>query len=50
MGPANLSGPVGIAIDEDNNIYIANYTKGNIIKAEPDGKTSVLFLVKNHTV
>ncbi len=46
VGPANLSGPVGIAIDEDNNIYIANYTKGNIIKAEPDGKTSVLFLVK----
>lgn len=46
VGPNNLSGPVGVAIDENNNIYIANYTKGNVVKAEPDGKTSVLLLVK----
>lgn len=46
VGANNLGGPVGVAIDENNNIYIANYTKGNVVKAEPDGKTSVLLLVK----
>ncbi len=33
----NLSGPVGIAVDADDNLYVANCNAGNVQKFGPDG-------------
>ncbi len=38
---SKISGPVGIATDSLNNLYIANYNANNILKVSPYGAISV---------
>lgn len=33
-----LGGPIGLAIDSMDNLYVANYTKNNILKINKAGK------------
>lgn len=39
---SQLSGPTGMALGPNGEIYIANFSKNNIIKVLPDGRRSIL--------
>lgn len=36
---AGLNGPVGMAFDNENNLYVANFNNGNIYRVESDGNS-----------
>ena len=36
-----LKGPIGLAIDSFDNLYVANYESDNILKINPQGKVYV---------
>ena len=42
MKDARISGPIGIAVDDNNNLYIANYNKDNVLKVSNSGQVSVV--------
>ncbi|MBR1460017.1 hypothetical protein IJ596_00080, partial [bacterium] len=37
---SKIDGPIGIAIDPQRNIYIANYNKDNVLKVSSSGEVS----------
>ena len=36
-----IKGPIGLAIDKDNNLYVANYSANNIIKIAPNNVATI---------
>ena len=42
-----ISGPIGIAIDDMSNMYVANYNKNNILKIDKWGNVSVFMEYSN---
>jgi DNA-binding beta-propeller fold protein YncE len=43
----DIKGPIGIAVDKFDNLYVANYVKGNILKISQKGAKEVIATVKN---
>ncbi|HTS45840.1 MAG TPA: hypothetical protein VMH01_15680 [Puia sp.] len=46
----DLFTPAGMAIDEDDTIYIADKGAGDILKVSPDGKVTILAGYKGHVI
>jgi DNA-binding beta-propeller fold protein YncE len=38
----NLRGPIGLVVDDSNNLYVANYNSGTVVKVSPAGISSVI--------
>ena len=46
----DLFTPAGLAIDEDDNIYVADKGAGDILKISPDGKVTIVAGYKGHII
>lgn len=47
MAGSPLSGPIGMAFDADNNLYVGNYNNGRIFKVSPGGTMTELASIQS---